>query len=157
MAKKKAEKGLNLFTLVDEEGTEHKFEPLELFSVGKKNFALLKPQPSKENEAVLLKFTIDRAGEPKKFSNPTDAEFEAAMSALESDCGSDCECECDEHECDCGCEHEEPKKARKAARKQPKAAKKAARPAARTAAKKPSAKKAAAKRAPARKSARARA
>ena len=123
MAKRAAQKPL--ITLTDEKGVDHDFEPLELFTVGKKNFALLQPAKSKKNEVAIFRFTTDKQGNPKAFAAPTEKEFEQAVKALETEVECGCGCCCEEQG---GCECDEPAK-KKPAKKKP--AKKPARKAAR--------------------------
>ncbi|MGC4120366.1 MAG: DUF1292 domain-containing protein [Myxococcales bacterium] len=120
-------------TLTDSKGVDHDFEPVELFTVGTKNFALLQPAGAK-NEVVLFKFSMDKEGNPKKFTLPTEKEVDAAMDVLEADveCGCGCCCE-DEGDC---CAEPEKKPAKKKAAKPAKAAKKPAKKVARKASRK---------------------
>ena len=85
----------NLISLTDSRGVDRQFEPLEIFSVGKKNFALLRPVKGPKNEATLLKFSVDREGLPRVFFEPTAKEFEAAARTLgaRSDCACGCCCD----------------------------------------------------------------
>ncbi|HEY3446596.1 MAG TPA: DUF1292 domain-containing protein [Myxococcales bacterium] len=126
---KRAQK--TLITLTDEKGVDHDFEPLELFTAGKKNFALLQPAKTKKNEVAIFRFTMDKEGRPKTFVAPTEKEFELAIEALEADvecgCGGGC---CCEEEADC-CHEPEKKPAKKKATAAKKPAKKAARKASR--------------------------
>ena len=116
-------------TLTDSKGVDHDFEPLELFTVGKKNFALLQPAKTKKNEVAIFRFTMDKQGKPKTFAAPTEKEFEQAIDALESEVECGCGC-CCEDEADC-CHEPEKKPAKKTAKAAKKPAKKAARKAAR--------------------------
>lgn len=109
-------------TLTDSKGVDHDFEPVELFTVGKKNFALLKPAKSK-NEVVLFRFSMDKKGNPKTFELPTEKEVDQAMEVLGApECG--CGCCCDDEADLCHKPEKKPAKKKKAARKP---AKKAAR------------------------------
>ncbi len=114
-----------LITLTDSKGVDHDFEPVELFTVGKKNFALLQPANAKKNEVAIFRFTLDKKGNAQTFTPPTEKEFDQALEALESEieCGCDC---CCEDEADC-CHEPEKKPAKKAAKKATKPAKKAGR------------------------------
>ena len=152
MAKKKADE--NLLTLTGSDGVDYTFEPIELFKVGKKSFALLRPTEGPKNELTILKFKLDAKGQVTSFEDPSKAEFDAAVAhldALSGPCGCEDEgCGCEDEAategescCCCGCEEPEPKPAKKAAKKAP--AKKA--PAKKVAAKKAVAKKPAAKKA----------
>jgi len=116
----------SLITLTDEKGVDHDFEPLELFTVAKKSFALLQPVKGKtKNEVAIFRFTMDKKGNPKTFTAPTDEEFAQAIDALEADVEVDGDegCGCC---CDCGCEEPAPKKTAKKAAKKKAPAKKAA-------------------------------
>ena len=116
----------NIIILTDEEGIDYEFEVLELFTAGKKNFALLHPVQGEEDVVTVLKFTTNPDGSLKAFEDPSDKEFEAAVKALEA-----------------GAVAEEPETAaKKPAAKKPAAKKPAAK---KPAAKKPAAKKPAAK------------
>lgn len=143
---KKQEQDLNLITLTDDDGADHEFELVELFNVGKKNYALLRPLASDDGTLTILKFSMDKDGAIQGFEDPTDAEFKAAVKELES------HPEGEECECDCAC-CEEPhvpaapaKAAKKASTKVSAKTAAAKKPAAKpAAAKKPAAKPAAAK------------
>jgi uncharacterized protein YrzB (UPF0473 family) len=114
----------SLITLTDEKGVDHDFEPLELFTVGKKNFALLQPAKTKKNEVAIFKFTMDKQGNPKTFVAPSEKEFAEAVDALEGDV----EVEGDDAACCCCCDCDEPAP-KKAAKKKPAAKKAAKKPA----------------------------
>jgi len=119
MAKRK--KLAELITLTDARGVEHTYKPLELFLVGKKNFAVLKSVDGPEDVGTIFRFTMGRDGLPKTFADPTPQEFMAALKEL----GVGCECECDCH--GCGDEKKKAPKAKPKRKAAPK--KKAARPA----------------------------
>lgn len=160
----------NLLTLTGSDGVDYSFEPIELFKVGKKSFALLRPTEGPKDQLTILKFAVDAKGQVKSFEDPTKEEFEGAVKYLESlscGCGDEAcsdeacgEAGCSDEACgeeaegSCGCcgcggEETEPEApAKKAPAKKP-AAKKAA--AKKAPAKKPAAKKVAAKKAPAKK------
>ncbi|HCF59404.1 MAG TPA: hypothetical protein DFS52_15605, partial [Myxococcales bacterium] len=74
----------NIIILTDEEGIDYEFEVLELFTAGKKNFALLHPVQGEEDVVTVLKFTTNPDGSLKAFEDPSDKEFEAAVKALEA-------------------------------------------------------------------------
>ncbi|MBI5546424.1 MAG: DUF1292 domain-containing protein [Deltaproteobacteria bacterium] len=113
MAAQKLQELSPLITLIDEEGNELSFKPLELFTVGKKYFALLQPTKGPRNELTVLKFLLGKKGLPKVFEVPTENEFQAAVEALGAQAPSGCECECAS---DCGC-GDQKKPARKPAPK----------------------------------------
>jgi len=123
----------NVIILEDEEGNDHEYELIQLFTAGEHNFALLRPVP----EYRIFKFSMDKKGQLKGFEDPSDEELNIAFEELEKQAELSGECDC---ECECCQDMHEPKPAKKAPAKKT-AAKKAAKPAA----KKPAAKKAAGK------------
>ena len=75
---KKSKPLAEFITLTDDRGAQHSFRPLEIFCVGKKNFAVLQSLQSKNNEATIFRFTLGKDGMPKGFAEPTPAEFDQA-------------------------------------------------------------------------------
>ena len=94
---KKSKPLAEFITLTDDRGAQHSFRPLEIFCVGKKNFAVLQSLQSKNNEATIFRFTLGKDGMPKGFAEPTPAEFDQAMHALGAQCH--CECGCESEDC----------------------------------------------------------
>lgn len=116
MAKRKP---TTVITLTDDEGVDRDFKALELFAVGKKNFALMQPVKGRKGEVNVFKFTLGKDGEILTFTAPTDAEFALAIDALEGDdTGEESACGCC---CDCAEPAAKPKKKAAARKPAPKA------------------------------------
>ncbi|MBC7343482.1 MAG: DUF1292 domain-containing protein [Clostridia bacterium] len=74
----------NTIVLVDEDGTEHGFEILDVIEVQNEEYAILLPignNGAPEDEAIILKVAIDEEGEEVFYEIEDDEEWEMVASA----------------------------------------------------------------------------
>lgn len=75
---------VNSIVLVDEDGTKHEFEILDVLEVQSEEYAILLPVGSNgasEDEAIILKVGIDEEGEEVFYEIEDDDEWEMVASA----------------------------------------------------------------------------
>ena len=84
--------GVELITVVDEEGREHDFELFTVLTVGSKEYAVLFPfeeeESDEEGEAVILRLEKDEDGEDILLDIDDEGEWNEVVKAWEAFIGS---------------------------------------------------------------------
>jgi len=70
-------------TLLDEEGTEHDFNVIDIIEVDGSEYAILLPVDEENNEAIILKFDKDEEGNELLVDIEDDEEWEKVSDAWE--------------------------------------------------------------------------
>ncbi|MDD4237996.1 MAG: DUF1292 domain-containing protein [Desulfotomaculaceae bacterium] len=72
-----------VITLVDEEGAEHDFTVVDIINVDESEYAILLPVEEDNDEAIILKFTLDEEGNELLVDIEDDEEWEKVADAWE--------------------------------------------------------------------------
>lgn len=75
---------METITLIDEEGTEHEFEVEAFLEVDEEKYAVLIPIAEEfQDEAVIMRFGLDEAGEEVLYDIESDDEWEKVVDAYD--------------------------------------------------------------------------
>ncbi|MGI6491812.1 MAG: DUF1292 domain-containing protein [Pelotomaculum sp.] len=72
-----------IITLIDEEGAEHDFAVVDIINVAGTEYAILLPIEEENDEAIILKFTVDEEGNELLVDIEDDEEWEKVADAWE--------------------------------------------------------------------------
>ena len=72
-----------IITLIDEEGGEHDFTVVDIINVAGSEYAILLPIEEENDEAIILKFTVDEEGNELLVDIEDDEEWEKVADAWE--------------------------------------------------------------------------